>query len=270
MKPKLLCFFVFLHICVYSWADNNLRLGDIRSLGMSGNEVVESALFNPALVALSKERALEFNYFNRYGLKELGTVSGAFWFPNDLLSVGFNYASFGYEKYRESLFRLSLGKQLSKQWTLGISAQYALLQTELYEEQPAQVSTDIGLTCSPVDNLLIGLLIMNFPSVSLGDKQIVVEDFIEYVIQVGFQWEIINNLLISSTVELTEDHKLAGSIGVEYIPFDTFCIRIGVGGSPFLPSFGIGYGFSRFTVNVAAIYHAVLGVSTGLGITFTF
>ena len=270
MKPNLLCILALLCISTSSFAVNNLRLSDIRSMGMSGNEVLQSALFNPALIALYESKSLIFNYLNRYELKELGTVNGSFYLPNDFLPAGFNFCSFGYDAYRETLFRLALGKQLNKKWTLGVGVQYAFLQTELFEEQPAQLSTDIGITYSPVDNLLIGLLIMNLPSVSLQDEPLEIEDFKDYLLQIGFQWEIINNVLISTTLGSNKVHPLIPAFGLEYTPFDNFSIRGGVGGMPFAPSFGVGYGFSHFRVDVAAVYHSVLGFSTGLGLQFTF
>lgn len=270
MRPNLLCILLLQQVSVCLFANNNLRLADVRSMGMTGNEVVHSVLFNPALVALPTGKSVQFNYFNRYGLKELATVNGSFYYPNEALSAGFDYSSFGYDAYRESLFRLSLGKQLGRGWIVGISFQYALLQTELFEEQPACLSTDIGILYSPVDNLLIGMLIMNLPSVSIGDKSVEIEDFTFYTIQTGFQWEIINNMFISATIENNKDDVFTAGFGLEYIPFDSFSIRAGVGGKPFLPSFGVGYSFSRFTVNAAAVYHSILGISSGLGLIFSF
>ena len=45
-------------------------------------------LFNPALVALNTDKVLHLEYFNRYGVKELGTVGIGFVYPNPLLSAG--------------------------------------------------------------------------------------------------------------------------------------------------------------------------------------
>ena len=49
-------------------AVDNLRISDIRSLGMGGNGVTQSVLFNPALVALYTDKVLHLEYFNRYGV----------------------------------------------------------------------------------------------------------------------------------------------------------------------------------------------------------
>jgi hypothetical protein len=57
---------------------------------------------------------------------------------------------------------------------------------------------------------------------------------------------------------------------MEYQPFEDFTIRTGIKGGPLLPSLGMGYGFSPFAVDVAIVYHPVLGVSPGVGLQFTF
>jgi hypothetical protein len=271
IKSNLLCFIVWLIDPFYLSAADNLRIGDMRSVALGGNEVTTSALFNPALIAFSEKRSIHVNYYNRFALKELGTVSGSFFLPNNVLSMGGHISSFGYDAYRESLFRLLLGKQLSERWTLGVSVQCSLLQTELFEEsQPTQLSTDIGLTYSPVDKLLIGLLIMNYPSVSIGVESAEKMGFMHCLIQAGFKWQVMNRVFISATIVGAEERTIGGSLGIEYQAFDDFSIRAGVKGSPMLPSFGCGYRFSCFTVDAAAVYHPILGISTGVGLSFSF
>lgn len=269
-KQNLLCFLLLLNSFTCLNAVNNLRLTDIRCMGMGANGVTGTALFNPALLSLSESNSIHINYFNRYGMKELGNITGSLYLPNDILSFGLNISSFGYDAYRESMFRIPVAKQLSKKVSLGISFQYSLLQTELLEENVSQLSTDIGVVYSPVNSFLMGLLIMNLPSVLFGDKSIMVEDFKAYLIQVGFQWKVINNMLISATMENNDEHALTGSLGIEYKPFNDFSIRMGIKGKPFNPSFGIGYSFSSFTIDIAAVYHSVLGISSGVGLLFSF
>lgn len=251
-------------------AVDNLRLTDMRSVGMGGNGVTQSVLFNPALVTLHSNKVVHIEYFNRYGVKELGTVGINFVYPDSRLSAGVNISSFGYDKYRETLFRLSLGKQLDERWRIGVSFQCAVLQTELLEEVPKQLSTDVGILFVPVDKLLIGMLIMNFPSITIHKYTTETKCFTSYSVQIGFQWEIINRLLIVGTIESNKEHMWMGNAGIEYAPFKNFHIRAGVQTTPLLPTLGIGYRLTGFTVDVATIYHPVLGVSTGLGLSYSF
>ena len=71
---KSISLFVLFWASINIHAVDNLRIPDIRSLGMGGNGVTQSVLFNPALVALYTDKVLHLEYFNRYGVKELGTV----------------------------------------------------------------------------------------------------------------------------------------------------------------------------------------------------
>ena len=121
---KSISLFVLFWASINIHAVDNLRIPDIRSLGMGGNGVTQSVLFNPALVALNTDKVLHLEYFNRYGVKELGTVGIGFVYPNPSLSAGVDISSFGYDQYRETLFRLSVGKQLNGRWRIGIGFQY--------------------------------------------------------------------------------------------------------------------------------------------------
>ena len=98
---KSINLFIVLFVSINIHAVDNLRILDMRSLGMGRNGVTQSALFNPALVALHTGKMVNFEYFNRYGLKELGMMGIGFIYPNSLLSAGVNISSFGYDGYRE-------------------------------------------------------------------------------------------------------------------------------------------------------------------------
>lgn len=261
---------VFLFICSPLYAVDNLRLPDIRSLSIGGNGATQAVLFNPALISLSGKRLIQFNYYNRYSLKELGHYNGNIQYPNSLLDIGLQVSSFGYDEYRESMFRLCMGKRLGERWSLGIGVQYSLLQTELFDERPAYLSTDIGVTFFPFDKLLIGMLIMNVPSVSIGDEMPDINNFINYLCQIGIEYQIINNLLIMGSLGSEEEEAITGNIGIEYTVFDSFHIRSGIQTTPLVPSMGVGYELSSFSIDAVATWHSVLGVSMGIGLSFSF
>ena len=114
------------------------------------------------------------------------------------------------------------------------------------------------------------MLIMNFPSIGIHKYTTEIKYFTGYSVQIGFQWEIINSLLIVGTIESNKEHTWMGNAGIEYAPFKNFHIRAGVQTTPLLSTLGIGYRLIGFTVDVATIYHPVLGVSTGLGLSYSF
>jgi len=266
-------FVIFFSMLIFSWFANstdNLRIPDIRTLGMGGIGSVHSALFNPALLAMRTTSELRIDYYNRYSIRELGTISGGLCFLNDALPVGLHIASFGYDAYRESMFRFSAGKQLNANLALGISVQYGLLQSELFETTSSRLSTDIGIVYRLVDNWLITGSVINFPSISVKSEEVDNERIASWMAEVGFNWHVINSLFITGGVMRNNETPLGVSIGMEYQPFDDFHLRAGVRSNPFRPSIGIGYSFSQLTADVVMIYHPVLGVSTGVGFSYTF
>ena len=114
------------------------------------------------------------------------------------------------------------------------------------------------------------MLIMNFPSVAIHKHTAGIKCFTGYSVQIGFQWEIINSLLIAGTIESNKAHTWTGNAGIEYAPFRNFRIRAGVQATPLLPALGIGYRLAGITIDVATVYHPVLGASTGLGLSYSF
>lgn len=58
---KSISLFVLFWASINIHAVDNLRIPDIRSLGMGGNGVTQSVLFNPALVALNTVKFFIWN-----------------------------------------------------------------------------------------------------------------------------------------------------------------------------------------------------------------
>jgi hypothetical protein len=257
-------------VCLQIRAIDNLRIPDLRTLSVGGGGVTETPLYNPALTATLKQHKLYANYYNRYSISELATVSGGFYHANDFLPVGFEITSFGYDEYRESLFRLSMGKRIAEKWTVGIAVQYMLLQSLLFEESSGRVSSDVGITCYPVENVLIGLSVLHLPSVKVGYESVDNKYIAPYSLHVGFNWRVINTMLITGSADHSEEESVAGSFGVEYMPFDNFRIRTGLRSSPLKPSLGVGYQIAGIQFDAGMLYHSILGVSMGIGISFSF
>jgi hypothetical protein len=266
---RILCLLLSIN-SLFAEARDNLRTPDARTLSMSGNGVVHTPLFNPALLALKVRNELRVDYYNRYSVDELATVSGGFCYANKILPAGLHIASFGYDEYRESLFRLSLGKRLNAHWTLGISVQYVILQSELFEVDASRLSTDIGATFSPVDNWLIAASVINLPSFSLNSESVDNKRITPYVVSLGISRQVINTLWITGGATHSEETPWDASLGMEYLPYTDFHFRAGLRTAPVRPSAGFGYRFHGLTTDVALIYHPILGISAGLGLACCF
>jgi hypothetical protein len=270
LKTSLLLFFFCATSTSYLAATNNLRIPDSRSLSMGGNGAAHAPLFNPALLALRTQKELRMDYYNRYSMKELATLSSGFCFPNHRLPVGFHLASFGYDQYRESLFRLSAGKRLNTCWALGVSMQYALLQSELFETNASRISADAGIAFCPTEEWLITASIINFPSASLRNAEVDTQRMTEYLMEINANWQMIDNLLITGGAAHGHEVPFAASVGIEYLCYEDFLLRTGLRTTPLQPSLGVGYRFSIWTTDVMTSYHPVLGTCIGMGLSYAF
>ncbi len=261
---------LFLCVTISALAIENLRLPDVRALSMGGNGVTLSSVYNPALLEYSSDKVVRLEYFNRYALKELGTITGSFQLPNRYLSTAFQLTSFGYEQYRQNMVRIELAKRLNSHWSVGVSFQYAWIQSELYEKMPARLSTDIGIVYSPMDKLLIGIMARDLPSVSISQKQLEVKELKSFEIQTGLTYEVIDRLLISAFAAVDESRRIKGGFGLEYVVWERFSLRAGMQTSPFLPCFGAGFRLKGFGIDAVALWHPVLGISSGVGLNYSF
>ena len=68
MKYLLLSLFAGV-FSLYVHGVDNLRLPDVRSVGMGGNVATQSILFNPALIVDKEKKSIHLEYFNRDMLK---------------------------------------------------------------------------------------------------------------------------------------------------------------------------------------------------------
>lgn len=266
-----LCLALAMHCNICTTARDNLRIADVRTLGMGGSGVAHTPLFNPALLAWQEQRELHADCYSRYSIRELATVSGGFTFPNPILPAGLHVASFGYDEYRESLFRLSAGRRLNRAWALGVSIQYALLQSELFETDVSRLAADIGVAFHPAEDWSVTLSVLNFPSVPLNSERTVSSERIAtFLAAAAAGWQITDNLLLTGETAYGRETALDASLGMEYVPFTDFRLRAGMRTSPFRPSLGAGYGFAGIRMDVAMIYHPVLGASIGIGLAHAF
>lgn len=257
-------------VCCFAGATDRLRPADTRTAGMGGQGVTLSSLLNPSLPAMMPKREVRTDYLNRYNIKELGTLSGGLCYPNALLPFGAHVASFGYDEYRESMFRFSVARRLSRFWSLGVSLQYVLLQSELFERDVARIAVDVGAAFHPSDDWLIALSVINFPSVSIGERETNGKNPTMRRVLLGMNYWVAEKVLFLVGMETCKEVPFSFSAGMEYEAFTDFRIRSGISTHPFLPSAGVSYTLVGLTADVAFWYHPALGAGSGFGLSFSF
>ncbi|MDD3255938.1 MAG: hypothetical protein PHH33_08800 [Parabacteroides sp.] len=263
--------FLFLVFLIFPCrASEFSRVADTRSFGLGGAGVTHTFTFNPALLALSTNKQAGVDIYNRFNVSGLQTLQASFIFCNDLLPAGINISSFGNDAYRENCFMLAVGKQISETVTVGIASTYLFIQSEGVDKNPSRLAIDAGVVIKTVDKLLIGISILNFPSVNLNVRDEQVKQTPVYNLRAGFNWNIIESCMLTSELICSEESPLTVNMGVEYYPYSSFSLRAGLQDNFRMPTCGIGYAFSRFTFQLATQFHPLLGTCTGLGLQVLF
>jgi len=268
MKTTSILFLIFLIFPCQ--ASEFLRVGDTRSLGLGGAGVTHTFTFNPALLVLSTNKQAGVDIFNRFNVRGLQTLQASFIYSNDLLPAGINISSFGNDAYRETCFMLAVGKQISETVTFGIASTYLFIQSEGVDKNPSRLAVDAGVVIKTVDKLLIGISILNFPSVNLTVRNEQFKQTPVYNLRAGFNWNIIESCMLTSELICSEESPLTVNMGVEYYPYSSFSLRAGLQDNFRMPTCGIGYVFSRFSFQLATQFHPLLGTCTGLGLKALF
>lgn len=250
-------------------AVDNVRTAEIRCVGMGVKGITESVYFNPAALGGKERKECSIGYYNRFMMKGMGTTAFTFLYPNEIINAGFNFSTFGDKVYRDSQLSFVAAKKLAPRWSVGVSVVYRFLHIDLLEGTPAFLSTDFGITYQPVDNVTLGVSLLNLPRVEVGNVPF--QYFTGYSVHAGCSWAIIPSLLLITEVGSNYETDLEGSIGLQYMPSSSFALRAGVNTEPLQPYAGAGYTFnSLLTVDAAVAYHSVLGMSAGAGLKVMF
>ena len=242
--------------------NDNYPLG-ARSVGMATSSValsdVWSAVNNQAALAYIEQPAVALYYENRLNVRELALQSGAFVVPVGGTVIGANYRYFGYSKYNEFKFGLAIGKRLGERFAAGVQMNY--FQTYFAGDYNSinALCGEIGVMYEPVEKLKIGAHLFN---VTQTRQKLTLNGRLPTIMRLGLGYAA--NEKATITVETEKDLRMNAVIkaGLEYNPIGDLFLRCGMSnGNLHQYTFGVGYGWKYFTVDIAFSHHKFLGFS---------
>ena len=134
----------------------------------------------------------------------------------------------------------------------------------------ARIAVDVGAAFHPSDDWLIALSVMNFPSVSIRERETNGKNPTMRRVLLGMNYWVAEKVLFLVGMETCKEVPFSFSAGMEYEAFTDFRIRSGISTHPFLPSAGVSYTLVGLTADVAFWYHPALGAGSGFGLSFSF
>lgn len=272
-KTKAYCISYLLLLFISSLslnASDHLRSEEIRSLSLGGIGSVLSVRSNPSFSSFLDDGLVQINYFNRFSMKELSTLSGDVFVPNKVLNALLSVSTTGFDQFRETNINIGVNRLLTKSLALGIGVNYRMATIIAVDERPSRLSLDIGLTYEFNEKLMLGCSVQDAPSFTLQEYSDGSLPFFGYCIRAGGYYAISNTSLVTSEVAYLENEGVSFRAGLEYTPVSTFDLRVGFCTKPLQPSLGMGYSFRKMNVDVLALYHQQLGISSGVSLSYLF
>lgn len=241
-----------------------------RSLGMAGTSAclsgVESVQGNQAGLASLQSKQASISYLNRFCTKELSTKSCAFALPTSHGTLGLGISWFGFKLFSQQKFNLAYAKSFGENFSMGISLDYLATVIPEYENQNSFLA-EFGISAKPFPKIILGAHLFNPTGSRLAKYG---REKIPTLIQMGVAYIYSEKILLLAEVEKDIEKKTGIKTGIEYSPIKELYLRIGYSTQPSAISFGVGLLLKEFNIAIASSYHPLLGISSQLGLTYSF
>jgi len=265
----LLITIFFISNVIFSQSVNNKI--SARENGMAGTSVclsdVWSQYSNQAGLAYVENISVGLSYQNAFFVKELATNSVAFALPTKTGTFGLNYYYFGYTKYNENKIALAYAKSLGKKISVGIQLDYFVTHIEGEYGTSGVPAGEIGILTNPIKNLYIGAHVFNIWNAHISSAD---ETYLPIIFKLGASYILYDKALLSVEFEKDMDYPLLVKAGVEFEVIKNIFFRAGVSAKPTLFSFGLGYAFKSFKLDIAFSKHEVLDYSPSISLRYFF
>lgn len=233
---------------------------DIRALSL-GQVCALSEVLNPAYLPFSEQKQVGASVYNRFQMKELSTKSVFGTIPNRFIDAGFHLSVFGYEAYQQIQIQVGPAKKLSNKLAVGVAFSYRNENLILEEKNQSFLLADASVFWRINDSFEGAFVTQNLLH-TRNRQQTFCFAGINYRPFSGAR------VLLESGFDFQKQWNL--SAGLEYEIAGQFIVRGGFRNNPQMPSLGFAYFGLHWKVETAFLLHSVLGLSSGIGISYLF
>ncbi len=232
-----------------------------RSSAMGGASVAltdaESALHNPAALALQKQTSLCLAYSQPMNISEIATAYAGIILPSSTGVWAANYLHYGNSNYHEQQASMAYALRVTETMHFGVAFLYlnAATADPYYAPQHLQTFT-ASLLYAPSDNLCIGARIYNPTAVVLRGETAL---HTPTIFNLGISHLLTDELLATAEIEKNFYHHASLRMGLEYTFLDICHARIGLATNPIIYTFGFGISHEHLAIDLATQVHHSLG-----------
>ncbi len=249
-------------------AQNLLNTGGAKSEGMGNASVTINDAWslynNVGGIARIENAAILVSYKNRFGIKELSTISAGGIVPLDFGVVGLSITHFGSSIFSQNNIGLAYGNEFGNT-SLGIKINYLNYTIEGYGSKGTFI-LEVGGITEIIPQLWVGAHIYNITQSKILSGA---DSDIPTIFKAGVSYRPIDALMLNVEVQKELDFDSHAKIGLEYRLKEKFFARAGIQTNPFKNSFGLGCQAGRLAVDYAFASHPVLGISHHMSVVYT-
>lgn len=237
-----------------------LAMGGTRTLSQD----VSAVFGNQAGLAFIDQTSLTVFGENRFAIANINQFSVGGVLPLKSGAIGIVLQYFGFESYNEQKIGVAYARKLFDKIALSVQLDVLNLRVPFYGNQ-VNVTTEVGLQLPLNDKLLIGVHTFTPFTIAITE-----EDFVPTILAAGIAYQPSKKLRLIAEVEKDIDYPVDFKFGIDYQLLKILALRVGVNTYPVQNSFGIGLNLNNLQIDVATVYHQVLGVTTGFSVGYTF
>ncbi|MBA2422222.1 MAG: hypothetical protein H0V61_03250 [Chitinophagales bacterium] len=265
--PILFCLSHFLSFACF--AGNEPHSIGARSNALGNASITLSDPFsvfnNQAALAYINEISIGLYSERRFLLKELSYNAAGIIFPTKSGVFGFSANYYGFDLYNEKKIGLAYSRLFTEKIAAGIQLDY--LGTSISEYGNASAFTfEAGLMMKINDKISTGVHVFNPVRVNTGFA----DEKIPTTIRLGLSFMPGNKVLLAVETKKNIQDPAQLCLGLEYRVVDALHLRAGIETNPSVYSFGIGINIKQLKIDASTRYHALLGASPQISVSYLF
>ncbi|MBQ8223371.1 MAG: transporter [Bacteroidales bacterium] len=213
---------------------------------------------NPAGFANYEYFAVGLSYENKYLLKELAYKNISVIFPFNLGTLSLTASQFGYEHYNENLLGIALSKSFGNNLRIGLKLDYIYFKYSTDYEKKQTATFEIGMQYQINESLCLGAYMFNPINVKLRTLN---NEKIPIIMRIGLSYFINDDFMLTAEIEEDFENNFSYRFGLEYEIYKRIFVRSGFQLRPEIFTFGFGYDYNWFTIDISAQMSKDLGSS---------
>lgn len=225
----------------------------------SGNQAGLANLSNP-------EIAVAFQ--NRFLVPDLSDRIALFAFPFQSNVFALSFYQFGDIPFRQEKIGLAYARHISPKISFGLQFSYFRFYLPEANRSAVSAGMELGFQYQAGPKLNLGLHVTNPYQTEVKTYT----DQFKYPSQIkfGFQYNLSEACLWASETEYEFRRRFRLKTGLEYDIREKLFLRIGIATNPYLLSSGIGFRVRRMSVDFGNSFHANLGDSPSVSLSYSF